>query len=1220
MRTEALNTFNDGIIQDMYDPQVPASALRNALNATMVTFNGNELALQNDMGNAKIGTAYLPEGYVPVGMKEHGGIVYVASMNPATGKGQIGTFPSPQRVFEPQSSNFANLNFNISELISIEEDVPFLQNDFVRKNLFNTENSLDSKQFSPGDKFTVFLKVSDTILNLLKKGVLNIKLCTISNSGQMHYINNDDLRLFDCGDGLYTWYKCYKASTKNNDGSETLYEDSDKKKPIDKDEFVQVFSGKSPGILSVVIEYNLFDSFNVYRNYSVDSNNKIQLTLTGEATGIPVGIKDDSDNEIKGDQMYISYSLTSNSGDTTPEKSTTTSLTVNESENKVVTYKAYPSCYFGVNELLEKTGTVDFEQLRKNNDKVTGWSQYVTDSFVTINWSYDYFSLDTTQSISKMTFEFIDLQKAGTTEYAQWSETDVGYTKFEFTKDVYSGSFEDSFAFNEGNFRYGGIYVCLVKRWIGDKPTIVHTAYVYNTPLFNTWSPADYESMNGTNRPTVNIHIGVSASVPTIQEDTLIQFARYTDNPQFNQVSSVRNRDLMIIQDGVDEHWEFNTRLLGEYTITQQYKIEEPSTFTVSGKQYSIGKYLAGNIDGIHNSISIKNTEINDTTDNINSMIAGVPSENLEYPQFTSKDKSTNGLETTITGIINRQVIGQSSEVQQKNISIERLLPVYDENDPEYNNNVLFGFKYEGSNIKCITAQEDDCYTDSTITTTGETTNGSKSEGSNHNAYTLACSKMGDKTINIMAGCDGTNASLRSIQCKAGYEKDYAFRYVTAPYFDSIWYGTNAFGRKMIGTGSDTKASPAYHLNTIASCEVDEKDNFMLVSWKCTDNYHRLIPLASQKNTTNRRVDNVIKCILSQLLIAKRSTQKIKYKTVNTNSVSYHKTFDNTVTNTATIQLNKSSINIKYSGQNVDDLINSVNGKLSSNCPKNYIPVLNVTYQNQVTQSYKIGNTLNTQPYIDLYTNVDVVQDFSQYSDSLTSNQRGSIHLGKVQSIEADGVCRLVGNALQGYETIQNWDGRYLFDWSRDEVKTNIEYDATGNVKDSNKLKLLYDLKESLIPSIKYQEQHQQPIPETYKNELLVNIEVGKKIGLVDFNKAEKMDNNDYGDLGKQHLQTLLNKTSDSVDELLEEHDDWYQLWDQGNNDFKNTTFKDKVYTTMEWAQGNDSDGPQMVWFVNFGNKSWHYFCGLGSNAYEDEDQKNPISEPRKASESPVKY
>jgi hypothetical protein len=38
------------------------------------------------MGNARVDQAQLPEGYVPVGMKEHGGVVYVASYNPLKGE------------------------------------------------------------------------------------------------------------------------------------------------------------------------------------------------------------------------------------------------------------------------------------------------------------------------------------------------------------------------------------------------------------------------------------------------------------------------------------------------------------------------------------------------------------------------------------------------------------------------------------------------------------------------------------------------------------------------------------------------------------------------------------------------------------------------------------------------------------------------------------------------------------------------------------------------------------------------------------------------------------------------------------------------------------------------------------------------------------------------------------------------------------------------------
>ena len=75
----------------------PNNVVTNCLNGTLITYNGNENVLQNDMGNGRVETAYLPEGYVPLGTAELGGIIYIVSYNPLTDKCQIGSFPSPER-------------------------------------------------------------------------------------------------------------------------------------------------------------------------------------------------------------------------------------------------------------------------------------------------------------------------------------------------------------------------------------------------------------------------------------------------------------------------------------------------------------------------------------------------------------------------------------------------------------------------------------------------------------------------------------------------------------------------------------------------------------------------------------------------------------------------------------------------------------------------------------------------------------------------------------------------------------------------------------------------------------------------------------------------------------------------------------------------------------------------------------------------------------------
>lgn len=82
---------------DLNPVVTPNDVLTNALNATLITMNGNEFALQNDLGNGRVETAKLETGFVPVGVKEYGGIIYVASYNPITGLSQLGSFPSPER-------------------------------------------------------------------------------------------------------------------------------------------------------------------------------------------------------------------------------------------------------------------------------------------------------------------------------------------------------------------------------------------------------------------------------------------------------------------------------------------------------------------------------------------------------------------------------------------------------------------------------------------------------------------------------------------------------------------------------------------------------------------------------------------------------------------------------------------------------------------------------------------------------------------------------------------------------------------------------------------------------------------------------------------------------------------------------------------------------------------------------------------------------------------
>jgi hypothetical protein len=54
MKKEAVNTFSGGLNYDLNPITTPNNVLTECINGTFVTFNGDELALQNDAGNTKI--------------------------------------------------------------------------------------------------------------------------------------------------------------------------------------------------------------------------------------------------------------------------------------------------------------------------------------------------------------------------------------------------------------------------------------------------------------------------------------------------------------------------------------------------------------------------------------------------------------------------------------------------------------------------------------------------------------------------------------------------------------------------------------------------------------------------------------------------------------------------------------------------------------------------------------------------------------------------------------------------------------------------------------------------------------------------------------------------------------------------------------------------------------------------------------------------------------
>lgn len=170
-RQDASNGFAQGLLMDYNPINAPNTALTNALNATFVTYNGNEGILQNDLGNGRVESAYLPEGFIPLGTTSFGGIIYVVSYNPIEDVCQIGSFPSPERNFTEGELYYGQFGFINSELLnninqSFQIVVPLLDQN-------NKEIRLTS-----GDKFTLILPRIDRYYGYLQGLSKNGKYAT----------------------------------------------------------------------------------------------------------------------------------------------------------------------------------------------------------------------------------------------------------------------------------------------------------------------------------------------------------------------------------------------------------------------------------------------------------------------------------------------------------------------------------------------------------------------------------------------------------------------------------------------------------------------------------------------------------------------------------------------------------------------------------------------------------------------------------------------------------------------------------------------------------------------------------------------------------------------------------------------------------------------------------------------------------------------------------
>lgn len=301
----AKNTFGDGLLMDFAPDNTQATCLTHALNATLLTMNGNELSLQNDMGNGRVETAYLPEGYIPVGTCEFGDIIYIVSYNPITNKSQIGCFPSPERNISSKELSGIKTEFNLEEFTKSTEFG-------FRETISNSiKRVIYDNKLNPGDKFIVhsgdiynnISRISDYgnkshIIGTFPKQ-FKINVVAIEDSGKINYLNSD-----------LKWYNDFYINQESTSNSNKP--DIDSYRNILSSGY-SVFQSKVSGKLAILIELERIQTFNstyeVLKSEKKAQNGEITQTVSDSTSTVNYQQYD----------IYINFNWQTNNLDVNPK-------------------------------------------------------------------------------------------------------------------------------------------------------------------------------------------------------------------------------------------------------------------------------------------------------------------------------------------------------------------------------------------------------------------------------------------------------------------------------------------------------------------------------------------------------------------------------------------------------------------------------------------------------------------------------------------------------------------------------------------------------------------------------------------------------------------------------------------------------------------------------------------------------------------------------------
>lgn len=976
MRNEATNVFTEGMISDINPLVTPNNVLTNALNATLITMNGNENVLQNDMGNAKVDTAFLPSGYVPVGMKEHGGIIYVASHNPITKKSQIGSFPSPQQLFNGEDLNVKGIKLDFNNFVEEKGNIPHIKAEYYKEKLFVDKTTGIARKFYPGDKFILTVdSIDEEIKQAVKEGVITFKLGTLTSGGNLDYIDESKLRIYTEDKGF--WIFCYK----NGKSIEELLKDKT---------LIQIYNAKTSGELLLIIEYKTIQAFNLIREYSFDEDLiKVKFfgkfdsyieTLNGYTNvNENIGLLEDNSFEVK-DEIVL------------------------QGQSNKENYAISPVSVYGVLDRLKKKGTIDFSLIKPNQESSTEWRYYVTDSYLKIGWSYDYYNVDSSQYVSKIKFTFIDFQKSD--DPTPLDEL-TGYS-VDITKDYYNGSFEEVFFFGTSEIMKNYIYIVRIDRYIVNsegeeiKQPSPYYRLLYTGTLFNDYYSLETNFNNlSPEQEIIPFTLDIKTNVETPNDYQYSQKIGTSSSYIDTAVLSPNNFKVQVDSEQTDvSNYRFGIKKKGTYNIksTVNAYFNYSNKYAGFPKENELQEYVRNNISASVGDFDNSDLEYSNSS---SSLINELSIESSKG-EISFDSQSGNVGQFSLQVSTNRNILSNAGAIRNESYDTQALQPLYREDMSIADKGKLIGFTNVDGGVRCITGTEDFIQSSGTLKDNGEVIQGSRVGGGDDPSLSTANINMGNPCVNILAGRDGQNASLR-------------------------------FGWSSRRNPTSSNGWPEAERGD----EVDKSDDFLIATWRTTKGNVRFINLGSRRTETRNiqntgiiRTDIMLKCYLSQMLTV--GTITIKGFTVGANSSNYvfHKAFNTKADITYTINnaektldfyLQEDTKTIKERMNEWNDRFREIDQELND-----YLPTFTINNTQPVTEQVEFGQDINFAADNNVMT--CYLQSYSSVSKITTNYEAKKIYIGIPTGIaDSDGIMPLQKDANGLYVASSSFTA--MHDW-----------------------------------------------------------------------------------------------------------------------------------------------------------------------------------------------